>query len=324
MSVPWYHAPEFDFRSLLAARNKRYKHLKTTLKKQVKALLRTLPLASSYLRARDLQARFSTELNLIAGKDIAKSAHPSILHFSVNKAATQYIKRVLGLCAEECGLVNVSIHDYAFHGKFPYLDSLSPEEMQDYQHIFRPQGYCYSVFGGMLDGVPDLDRYRIVLVLRDPRDVLVSSYFSVAFSHVAPGKESDKREEFIQMRARAQSSSIDEYVLAESDRTLANYERYKRLLTERYPHAYVTQYEQMTADFAGWLKELLEYCELDVPMSLFTTLVQKHDAKRPRQENVQQHTRKGRPGDYLEKLQPATIAQLNHKFAPILDAYGYS
>lgn len=298
--------------------------MKTVLKKQVKALLRNLPLASDYLRTRDLQKRFNTELSLIAGKDIAASDHPSIIHFSVNKAATQYIKRVLGVCAEECGLVNVGIHDYAFHGDFPYLDTLSPEEMQDYQHIFRRQGYCYSVFGGMIDGVPDLENYRIVLVLRDPRDVLVSSYFSVAFSHVAPGKESGKRKEFFEMRARAQASAIDEYVLAESDRTLANYERYKRLLTERYPGAYVTQYEHMTADFAGWLKALLEYCELDVPVSLFTKLVQEHDAKRPRQENVQQHTRKGRPGDYLEKLQPVTITQLNHKFAAILDAYGYT
>lgn len=298
--------------------------LGSALKKQVKALLRNLPLASGYLRTRDLQKRFNVELSLIAGKDVATCDHPSIIHFSVNKAATQYIKRVLGQCAQQCGLVNVGIHDYAFQGDFPYLDSLSAPEMRAYQHIFRPQGYCYAVFGGMIDGVPNLDRYRLVLVLRDPRDVLVSSYFSVAFSHVAPGEGSEKREEFAQMRARAQASTIDEYVLAESERVLDNYERYKRLLTDRYPGTYVTKYEHMTDDFAGWLKALLGYCELDVPNALFTRLVQEHEAKRPRQENAQQHTRKGKPGDHREKLQPETIARLDAKFANILKTFGYT
>jgi len=298
--------------------------LSSALKKHVKAWLRNLPLASGYLRTRDLQKKFNVELSLIAGKDVATCDHPSIIHFSVNKAATQYIKRVLGQCARECGLVNVGIHDYAFQGDFPYLDSLSAEQMQAYQHIFRAQGYCYAVFGGMIEGVPDLDRYRLVLVLRDPRDVLVSSYFSVAFSHVAPGEGSDKREEFAQMRARAQASTIDDYVLAESDRMLGNYERYKRLLVERYPSAYVTKYEHMTDDFAGWLRALLEYCELDVPVDVFANLVQEHEAKRPRQEDTQRHTRKGKPGDHREKLRPDTIAQLDAKFAKILAAFDYA
>lgn len=298
--------------------------MQSVLKKHVKAFLRTLPLTRNFLRTRDLQRRFSTELDLIAGRNIATSSRPSVVHFSVNKAATQYIKRVLGQCAAECGLVNVGIHDYAFHADFPYLDSLTAEQMQDYQHIFHPQGYCYAVFGGMLEGVPNLDRYRLVLVVRDPRDVLVSSYFSIAFSHVSPGENSDKREEFAHMRARAQASTIDEYVMAESDRVLANYERYQRLLTDRYPSAYVTKYEHMTSDFAGWLKALLNYCDLDIPMSLFDSLVQDHEAKRPREENVRQHTRKGQPGDHLEKLQPDTIAVLNSKFAPVLEAYGYT
>lgn len=298
--------------------------LNPALKKQVKALLRNLPLASDYLRARDLQKQFSVELSLIAGKDVATCDHPSIIHFSVNKAATQYIKRILQQCARECGLVNVGIHDYAFHAEFPYLDSLSAQEMQGYQHIFRPQGYCYAVFGGMFEGVPALEQYRQVLVLRDPRDVLVSSYFSVAFSHVAPGEGSDKRQEFIQMRARAQASTIDEYVLAESQRVLGNYERYKRLLIDRYPNAYVTKYEHMTDDFAGWLNALLEYCELDVPADLYAKLVQEHAAKRPRQEDALRHTRKGKPGDHREKLLPDTIAQLNAEFGEILAAFDYA
>lgn len=316
-------------RGAVSARICRFTHLcqvvlvARRIKHQVKALLRRLPVAGPYLRERDLRRRFAVELALIAGKGLTTSSHPSIIHFSVNKAATQYVKRILGRCASECGLVNVAMHDYAFQTNFPYLDSLSAEQMRAYQHVFRPLGYFYAVFGGMLQGVPELERYRMVLVLRDPRDVLVSSYFSVAFSHAAPGEDSDKLDGFTELRTRALASSVDEYVLAESDRVLENYMRYKSLLIDRYPGAYVTKYEHMTEDFAGWLRALLSYCELDVSPPLFARLVEEHLAKRPRQENIHQHTRKGKPGDYREKLQPQTIARLNQKFAPVLNAFDY-
>ena len=43
----------------------------------------------------------------------------------------------------------------------------------------------------------------------------------------------------------------------------------------------------------------------------------------PKGENEDQHIRRVRPGDHLDKLRPDTIEQLNEIFAPFLDHYGY-
>ncbi len=57
---------------------------------------------------------------------------------------------------------------------------------------------------------------RKILLVRDPRDALVSECFSIAYSHglpeAAPG-EGGAREEFLALRAAALASSIDATVL---------------------------------------------------------------------------------------------------------------
>ncbi len=140
-------------------------------------------------------------MKLIKGTHKNNSSHPSILHFSLNKVATQYVKSILRRCAVENGMVTVGIHDYAFNSDFPYLDLLSAEEMEEYRYLFKPAGCLYSVFGGMIDGIPDLEKYKVVFVARDPRDLLVSNYYSMAHSHSAPTGE--KREAFMLERVKA-------------------------------------------------------------------------------------------------------------------------
>ena len=162
------------------------------LKNYSQLIINTISPLERYLREVDLKRKFSVELDLIKGQHQNYNKHPSIIHFSLNKAATQYTRRILEQCAVENGMVPVNIHGYAFHTNFPYLDHLTEEEMKKYQHIFKPNGYLYSVFGGMIEGISDLEKYKIVLMVRDFRDILVSEYYSIAFSHVAPYKQGNK------------------------------------------------------------------------------------------------------------------------------------
>jgi hypothetical protein len=171
-----------------------------SLQSQSRLFLSRIPLLQEYLMKR----QFSTELQLIKGTHYSKSDHQSILHFSVNKSATQYVKAIINSCSTASGLANVGIHAYAFKSNFPYLDKLSTEKMQQYQHIFKPKGYTYSVFGGMIDGIKHLDQYLILLMVRDPRDVLVSGYYSEVYSHPSPKHGTEKYDSFIKKRMLAQ------------------------------------------------------------------------------------------------------------------------
>jgi Sulfotransferase domain len=295
----------------------------TEIKTHSKSVLRRLPYVQSYLRERDQRKRFSLELALINGTHQNKNQHPSIIHFSLNKAATQYTKNILRRCASQNRMVPVGIHDYAFNTDFPYLDYLSATEMQKYHHIFKPNGYLYSVFGGMIEGIPELEKYRLILMTRDPRDLLVSEYYSIAYSHKVPDPRGTKYDHFMNRRKTAQSMTIDEFVLWDSDRIYGILQRYKTLLIDRYPHTYVTTYEKMTADFQGWLNGLLDNCQLAIPNNLRQSLLDESDRLRPKEENIHNHRRKGRPEDYKEKLKPETIDQLNGKLVSLLEAFGY-
>ncbi len=297
--------------------------LSPKVKDQLKEFLEGFPITGNYLLRRYLKKHSSVEMDLIEGRYRNDSSHPSIIHFSVNKAATQYVRELLSRCAAENGMTTVGLAEYAFHTKFPYLDQLPVREMAQYQYLFNPAGYLYSVFGGMVEGIPELEKYRVILMIRDPRDVLVSEYYSYAFSHSEPSKLGDKYVDFMKIRQKARNVTIDEYVLSECDRVRVNYERYISLLLDRYAHVHVTKYEEMTSDFEAWLKKILEKCEFEISDPLLESILNEAGHLKPKQEDVHQHVRKGMPGDYKEKLDRKTIDCIDTKFSSVLKRFDY-
>lgn len=196
--------------------------------------------------------------------------------------------------------------------------------MEKYHHIFKRHGYMYSVFGGMLEGVPCLEEYKIVFVVRDPRDILVSEYYSISLSHIAPVTTGNKHNDFKTKRKNATESTIDEYVIAHSDRVYAVFYRYQELLLDKYENVYLTSFEAMLSDFDRWLNNLIFYCELDVDMTTRESLTRENAASKPDKEDIEQHLRKGIVGDYKQKLKPETIEYLNKKLSSVLVRYNYT
>ncbi|NQS99521.1 MAG: sulfotransferase domain-containing protein [Candidatus Omnitrophica bacterium] len=176
----------------------------------------------------------------------------------------------------------------------------------------------------MIEGIPDLEKYRVVLVTRDPRDILVSGYYSIAYSHSIPNKEGDKHDNFILSRAKARESTIDDYVISESDKVYDIFSRYQTLLIDKYENIYLTTYEQMVLDFQAWLTDLFNYCEFDLSGEFIQTLLRENEDKKPKKENIHQHIRKGQPGDYKQKLKPETTGYLDEKFGALLKKYHYN
>lgn len=289
--------------------------------KKIKRAARSTLHQTPWLLNLYLRRKFPVELKLIAGKHHPASSHPSLIHFSFNKAATQHTKNVLRRIARENNITPVHINEYAFYTRFPYMTAVSQAEMMQYEHIFKPEGYMYSAFGGMVRGIPGLERYRILLMVRDPRDILVSWYYSLAFSHSTPPRTSNRYADFMEKRQKARQLSIDEQVLTETERVYSIFETYRKLLLEPYPHVYLTSYEKMTADYAAWLRGILAAWELEISPGLFHALIEENQSLKPDQENVHSHIRKGEPGDYKNKLQPGTIDTLNQKFAPIFESF---
>jgi len=294
------------------------------IKRKLRSILVYLPPSLNSILIRLYhQIYYKTEIQLIKGIHQNYNDHASIIHFSFNKAATQYVRTILMRIAIENEMDPVRFHNFAFNTEFPYLDQLSEEELLEYQHLFKSTGYLYTVFGGMIEGIPNLEMYKVILITRDLRDLLVSEYFSTVYSHPLSSSSGDKHNKFIEKRNRASKSSIDEYVISQCDRIYAKFLRYQTLLVDQYDNVYISKYEDMISDFGIWLKNLINYCELDVSEKLFQQLLKENENKKPKSENIHKHLRKGQPGDYLEKLNSDTIQLINKKFDPILTKFGY-
>ncbi len=269
------------------------------------------------------QRQFRVERDLINGRTHKVVDHPSILHFSVNKAATQYTKRIMLRCAQENGLLPVQLSAYAWKHDFPYLFTQTAEENLPYIHVFRPKGYVYTVFGGLVKGIPDIEQYLTIIMVRDPRDILVSEYYSYSKSHRIPPDEK-KAEEFVGFRQYVQALTIDEYVMDSAQELRDRLQEYVDL-SKQYDSVFLLKYEDMIADFSTWLDTLLVHSQLKISDSLRMTLID--EARRSRQkkkEDATRHRRQVTPGDHLRKLQPETIAYLNEMFADVMHRLQYS
>ena len=294
------------------------------MKKSIKNILKKIPLLERAYYLFTIPFKYKTEISLLKGKSVNSSQAKSVMHFSMNKAATQYVKNVLETIALENEMVPVKFNEYAMTCDLPFFHQLSLEEMKKYKHVFKSKGFLYTVFSEMFYDVVDFKKYNIVFSIRDPRDILVSNYYSSAFSHSLPPISGNKRKDFIKMREWVKSVEIDEYVLAESERVYNVFDKYKTELIEKHPNVAVLKYETMVSDYSQWLSQLSAKTEMKLSHTLQNELTESFHKNRSKKEDINAHTRKGVAGDYLEKLKPETIKTLNNKFQQLLDFYGYN
>ncbi|MEM9412205.1 MAG: sulfotransferase domain-containing protein [Planctomycetota bacterium] len=186
--------------------------------------------------------------------------------------------------------------------------------------LINPDGYAYCGFRSFPNYLEsfDLSSYRKILLIRDPRDILVSHYFSQKFSHgIPPGQLGEKMQA---MRNALASKSIGQYAIDLSKPLKNKFEKYESMVFDE--NLKLFRYEDVVFEKEKWLKEMLEFLGLAVPKELIAGVARQYD-KRPTSEDPKQHVRKVTPGDHKEKLEPAVIEQLNEIFGEILNRYDY-
>ncbi len=193
----------------------------------------------------------------------------------------------------------------------------------------RKPGYVFGVFRWLpendLIGIEAIQNGAracpILLLLRDPRDVLVSLFYSDVFSHPIP-KDGPVRDQMLKTRQRAlEGTELDAYVLDKAPAYLRHFYRTLQLLA--LPTTTMLRYEDIIYDKPALVDAVARTMGAKLEPDVHRDIAKRHD-KIPSSENKDSHVRQVHPGNYRKKLKPETIDQLNDRFGAILTQLRYA
>ncbi|MEU7904987.1 sulfotransferase domain-containing protein [Actinoplanes sp. NPDC049118] len=242
----------------------------------------------------------------------SRCEYQNIYHCTMRKTASQWIKALFNDPAV-----------YRYSGLLPY----DPRPYRWHPPLAFPPGRAVvSLFvshQGFMS-IPKPDRYQAFFVLRDPRDMVVSSYFSYRSSHTPMG-------DVPQVRRAIQDSSP-------KDGLLHVIGHLSRKGTFRSLRAWATapsaeavrffRYEDLTGEHqADELDRLLRHCGILLPPADLAALQSRYSFARMRggrgSATTVSHYRKGEPGDWRNHFDDDVYAAFTAAAGDLVELLGY-
>lgn len=182
-----------------------------------------------------------------------------------------------------------------------------------------------NVYGGFRNAPLGLNGSRAyagsakILMVRDPRDALVSEYFSNAYSHSLPaaGKGLESMKE---LRQQALSTSVESYVLeraAALGRTMMDY---APLVSD--PRTRIYKYEAVIMHKRDLLRDISRHFGWSIDEQHLGHVLEWADVV-PTDERPTEFVRKVLPGDHRDKLSQDAIGKLNAMLEAPMKTFGY-
>lgn len=241
----------------------------------------------------------------------------SIIFYTTHKCASTFVQRLFEIISKNA---EYELVDYAgtIWGAGDRLKKIeSPYELfleRAYSDLYSLHGRIYGPQREYLD-FPGRNKFKHIFFLRDPRDVLVSAYYSFAFTHTKPLRSRD-RDIFLQQRTQIQEQEIDAYVLEQAEEWIVPfYQNYQQLRDTADDYLYV-KYALFINDTAEFINKISDFCALNPSEKEIRFLMREASPVQIREKMT--HKRSGKTGQYLDKLRPETIEKLNHILADVL------
>jgi hypothetical protein len=168
----------------------------------------------------------------------------------------------------------------------------------------------------VLDPAFVLDK-SCLFMIRDPRDILISSYFSFGFSHSFSANPDIKTRQ-LRTREKIQSQTIDHYALNNVNEIIEKFQLMNNLYNASSKSS-ILKYEDLINDYAVFSNKLQAFMIFNKE-----TLQTLFDESRPKSvENLSSHHRSGQVEGFRKHLTVDTIKELNSQLSDILEQFNY-
>ena len=245
---------------------------------------------------------------------------PVFLCLGVRKSGSTMLHRIVNFLANRNHINVVDVPSTFFRNGF----TAQHWQALDLTTLVKP-GNCYLGFRSFPDKLAETDAYRgarKIFMFRDPRDALVSEYFSDAYSHAIPKKDAagEGRELFLKKREEAQGADIDQWVLDKVGGIRKTLTAYAPALSD--PSCLVLRYEDFIFQKRRMIAKILDHFGWSVEVSRLNKLLAEIDVV-PDAEDKSRFVRKVVPGDHIAKLKPETVRRLNKRLEEVMKLYDY-
>lgn len=250
--------------------------------------------------------------------DVQAASHRTAFALSIRKSGSSVFSNIVAAISEASARTVVDLPGKAFQ------HNIAHRFWNDREALSR-MIWPGNVYIGFRDAPTALFGDSVfrqaakILLVRDPRDVLVSEYFSNAYSHSLPSKEPSSSI-IAKERKTAQTLDLESYVMGRVDALNNTISSYRPLIQSK--NLTIIRYEDVIFDKASWMRQIAECFDLELSEQLITDIIKWADI-RPDTENPSEFIRRVTPGDYLEKLARETIDTLDDRLDPIWWEVGY-
>lgn len=256
-----------------------------------------------------------------------KSNSVNIYHCCVWKSGSQWIAGILS---------DPRIYQYSglkvdnWEGRLP-PEELDPNTMEDTKFltgpfstgtIVSPLYICYESYLN----IPKPQNFRTFFVMRDPRDLVVSWYFSVMYSHSLNARVRP-------VRKTLDDLSLDDGLLF-SIKHLADVGLFAAQsswcnLGRLDENVFLVRFEDIIGpDQFHVFRKIFSHCDISIPDHLLRELLLKYSFKKlsgrnQGEENKLAHYRKGISGDWKHYFNDHIIAEFKKETGDLMEILGY-
>ncbi|MFP4027267.1 MAG: sulfotransferase domain-containing protein [Candidatus Brocadiia bacterium] len=254
-----------------------------------------------------------------------RSSIRNIYHCCIYKTGSQWIRRML-----------CDPRTYRYTGLYPFsyqkehFSGVDPRPIKDRvfsnpfpeRTIVSPLYIGYDIF----EKIPKPDVYRAFFVMRDPRDLVVSSYFSLRYSHPPNPNVRERRKE---LRNLSRSEGLL-YVI-DLWESLGRFDALRSWAGQDQDDTRIRifRFEDLTGSRGDhFVKELFAHCDICMPDRLMHSVIHDHSlvsvtGRRKGQEEETAKYRRGISGDWREKFNDKVSVYFQRKAGDLPGILGY-